>query len=59
MRRSLEVVAGLTLVLIGSSTPLAAEAAAVVPEINPASVSGALAVVGGGLLLLRASRKRK
>ena len=59
MRRSLEAAVGLTLVLVGVSTPLAAEAAAVVPELNPASISGALVVVGGGLLLLRASRNRK
>jgi hypothetical protein len=59
MRRSLEVVVGSTLVLVAAGTTLLAESVAVVPELNPASISGALAVAAGGFLLLRASRKRK
>jgi hypothetical protein len=59
MRRSLETLVGLALVLVAASGPLSAESVAVVPELNPASISGALAVAAGGLLLLRASRKRK
>jgi hypothetical protein len=54
-----EALVGAALVLVGASSPVLAEAVANVPEINPASISGALAIVGGGLLLLRASRKRK
>ena len=49
---------GSILILIGASVALMADSGAVVPEINAGSAATALALVSGGLLLLRARRKR-
>jgi hypothetical protein len=47
-------VVGLLLLVVGSSVV----AAASVPEIDPASGGNALALVAGGLLILRSYRKK-
>jgi hypothetical protein len=47
------------LVLHGISTTAVASVAAPVPEISPASVSAGLAILAGGVLMLRARRRGK
>lgn len=49
---------GLTLILIGSASFAIAGAIITVPEIDPATAVGALALLSGGLLVLRARRKK-
>ena len=44
-------------ILIGASVVLMADGAPVVPEINAGSAATALALVSGGLLVLRSRRR--
>jgi len=50
--------AGLALLLIGTAGMAVASGPAGVPEIDPAMAVGALALLSGGLLVLRARRKK-
>ena len=48
----------LAFVLHGVSAPAAASVTAPVPEIGPASISAGLAILAGGMLMLRARRRK-
>jgi LPXTG-motif cell wall-anchored protein len=50
--------AGLALLLIGTAGMAVAGGPASVPEIDPAMAIGALALLSGGLLVIRARRKK-
>lgn len=51
--------AGLALLLIGTAGMAVAGGVAPVPEIDPAMAIGALALLSGGLLVIRARGKKK
>jgi len=57
MRRMQHAALGLALVLHALGTSVIASAAAGVPEINPGSISAAVAILAGGVLMLRARRR--
>jgi hypothetical protein len=57
MRQILHAVLGLALVLHALGTSVIASVAAGVPEINPGSISAAVAILAGGVLMLRARRR--
>jgi hypothetical protein len=59
MRAVVLRVLGLLVVLQGVSSSVAASSVTVVPEISPASVSAGLAILAGGVLMLRARRRGK
>jgi LPXTG-motif cell wall-anchored protein len=54
----MEKYAGLALLLIGSAGMAVAGGPTSAPEIDPAMAVGALALLSGGLLVIRARRKR-
>jgi hypothetical protein len=49
---------GITLMLLGLSSLVFAGQAVAAPEISPASSAGALALVSGAILVIRARRKK-
>ena len=51
--------AGLALLLIGTSSMAVAGGPTSVPEIDPAMAIGALALLSGGLLVIRGRRNKK
>jgi hypothetical protein len=59
MRTVMMRVMALALVLHGIGTTAMASRVQVVPEISPASLSAGLAVLAGGVLMLRARRRSK
>jgi hypothetical protein len=59
MRAVVLRVLGLLVVLQGVSSSVAASSVTVVPEISPTSVSAGLAILAGGVLMLRARRRGK
>lgn len=58
MRAAILLALGTLVVLHGVGTTAMASATQVVPEISPASLSGGLAILAGGVLVLRARRRR-
>ena len=58
MRRILHAALSLAFVLHALGTSVIASNTNPVPEINAGSISAALAILGGGVLMLRARRRK-
>jgi LPXTG-motif cell wall-anchored protein len=50
---------GIALLSVGFSGAVMAAAPVAAPEVSPASAAGALALLGGALLVIRGRRKRQ
>ncbi len=58
MTRSVWSVLGVAAIALGIAAPASAGVPAAVPEINGASISAGLALLAGGILMLRARRRK-